>query len=327
VGLAQLENLTEEDQYREGEGDPRFQILSLDGGGFKGMFPAAVLACLEADLGISLLDHFDLITGTSTGGIIALGMGLGLPPERISDFYVERGPGIFKRRRWLAAQGLWRPKYPATPLQEALEEILGEAKLGDSKVPLVIPAYDLCTDDTYIFRTPHADRLRRDKRERMVDVALATAAAPTYLPAHRLRGLRLIDGGVWANNPTVVGITEAVGTFGRMLSEIRVFSLGTTRDTKTRNRRLDRGGLLPWARPAIDVVLRGQSLGSTSSAHHLVGPENLLRVDPVVPDKELRLDGVTPEQLRGRAESYSRKIAPRFEQRFLDHRARPYTPH
>ncbi len=78
----------------------RFQILSLDGGGIKGLFSAAVLASIEEDLGIRITDHFDLVTGTSTGGIIALGLGIGLRPREIVEFYVREGPRIFKKQDW-----------------------------------------------------------------------------------------------------------------------------------------------------------------------------------------------------------------------------------
>jgi len=304
----------------------RFQVLSLDGGGFKGMFAAVLLACLEADLGISVLDHFDLVAGTSTGGIIALGLGAGLTPAEIVDFYVERGPAIFAHARARTLRRVLRSKYRAQPLRRALEEIFHDATLGQSRVPLVIPAYDLCNDEVHLFRTPHAPRLRRDRRELMVDVALATSAAPTYLPAHQLRGLRLIDGGIWANNPTMVGIVEAITVFGYDLADIRVFSLGTTVDTIKRPDRLDRGGLLPWAGDAIPVALRGQSLVADNHAKLLLGAENVLRVDPQVPARELRLDGVNPERLRGRAEHCSRQISPTFQQRFVDHHPIPYTP-
>lgn len=77
----------------------RFQILSLDGGGIKGLFSAAVLAKIEEDLGVTVADHFDLITGTSTGGIIALGLGIGLHPREIVHFYVSQGPAIFRQMR------------------------------------------------------------------------------------------------------------------------------------------------------------------------------------------------------------------------------------
>jgi uncharacterized protein len=304
----------------------RFQILALDGGGYKGMFSAAVLECLEADLGITVRDHFDLIAGTSTGGIIALGLGAGVSPAEITSFYLEHGAEIFPGRISRAARRVFGSKYSPAPLRGALEQVLGERTLGDSGVPLVIPSYDLTNDEVYVFRTPHAPRLRRDHRELMVDVALATSAAPTFLPAHQLRGLRLIDGGVWANNPTMVAIAEAINTFGRGLDEIAVFSLGTTTETIYRRPRLDRGGLLAWSREAIDVVLRGQSLGARNGASLVLGSEKVIRVDPAVPAKVLRLDGVAPEQLRGRAEHVSRHVSPAFKQSFVPHRAPPYKP-
>lgn len=295
----------------------RFQVLALDGGGYKGMFASGVLACLEADLGIRVTDHFDLICGTSTGGIIALGLGAGLSPAQILDFYVTRGAEIFPRKRsWTH---LRRAKYDPSALNAALSEIFGERTLGDSVRPLAIPAYDLTNDDVYLFRTPHAPNLRRDHRERMVDVALATSAAPTYLPAHRLRGLRLIDGGMWANNPTMVGLVEAVRTFGRPLQDVAIFSVGTTTDLIHRPSKLDGGGLIAWRNDAISVVLAGQSVAAANHARLLLGRERFLRVDPPVPAKVLKLDGVTPDQLRGRAEHVSRHICGDFEARFLGH--------
>jgi predicted acylesterase/phospholipase RssA len=297
---------------------PGFRLLSLDGGGMKGIFAAAILACLEDDLGISVVDRFDLVAGTSTGGIIALGLGAGLRPREILDFYVSHGPAIFPRPRVRALRRLLRSKHRARPLRIALEEVLGERTLANSDVALAIPSYDLCNDDVHLFRTPHAPHLRRDGRELMVDVGLATTAAPTYLPAHPLRGLRLVDGGMWANNPTLVGIVEAVSTFGCQLADIRVFSLGTTLDTGTRPDRLDHGGLLPWASDAIDVVLRGQTITADNHAHLLLGKERMLRVDPSVAAGELSLDHLSVERLLGRAERWSRHIGQAFKQRFID---------
>ncbi len=304
----------------------RFQILALDGGGYKGMFAAALLERLEADLGISLIDHFDLITGTSTGGIIALGLGAGLSPSEITSFYVDHGDEIFPGKLQRSTRRIFASKFSPAPLRRALEQVLGERTLGESQIPLVVPSYDLTNDDVYVFRTPHAPRLRRDRHELMVDVALATSAAPTFLPAHELRGLRLIDGGVWANNPSMVGLVEALSSFGCAMSDIGVFSLGTTTDTAYRRPRLDRGGLLAWGREAFDIVLRGQNLAARNAATLMLGAEDVLRVDPAVPAKVLRLDGVDSQQLRGRAEHVSRHICPDFEKRFAQHRAPSYTP-
>jgi patatin-like phospholipase/acyl hydrolase len=105
---------------RRGDGR-RFQILSLDGGGLKGLFSAAVLAELENDLRVAIADSFDLIVGTSTGGLIALGLGAGLRPAELVDFYVDRGPQIFGGGRRVV-RNPWRAKYSATQLRQALED-------------------------------------------------------------------------------------------------------------------------------------------------------------------------------------------------------------
>lgn len=304
----------------------RFQILALDGGGYKGMFSAAVLARLEEDLRTSIVDHFDLVAGTSTGGIIALALGAGKTPREIVDFYAEHGPRIFSHRRRRAIRQLARSKYDVGPLRLALEGVLGDRCLWQSSVPLCVPSYDLRTDKVHLFRTPHSERLARDWREQMVDVALATSAAPTFLPAHRLRGLRLVDGGLWANNPAVVAIAEAVSEFKIDLSDIRVLSLGTTSDLGVRSKRLDRGGFAAWATCATTVILRGQSLAASNAAYHLIPRGQSLRIDPDVPDKLLRLDGVSPDELMGRAEQESRFISDEVRRIFLDHHAGYYTP-
>lgn len=303
----------------------RFQILSLDGGGYKGMFSAAVLAKLEQDLGLTVADHFDLVAGTSTGGIIALAMGAGLAAADVVEFYARHGHHIFNRRRLRGPRQLLRAKYSARPLQAALEDVFGERALGESRVRLIIPSYDLRSDKTYLFRTDHASHLERDWRERMVDVALATSAAPTFLPAHRLRGLRLVDGGVWANNPAAVALVEAVAFLGADVGGIRVFSLGTTSEVRHRPRRLDWGGLLPWARHSTDVILRAQALSASNFVRNLVGEANWLRLDPRVPDKVLRLDGVSIDELLGRAEDESREIQPAFKRLFVEHNGTRHT--
>lgn len=306
----------------------RFQILSLDGGGLRGMFSAAVLARLEEDLQLRITDHFDLIAGTSTGGIIALGLGLGLTPREIVEFYAEHGPRIFyDRSRMRGVRRLLHAKYHAEPLQDALTEMLGPRTFGESTKRLVITSYNLGEDDVYLFRTPHLAHLTRDWRELAVDVAMATAAAPTYLPVVRLGGIRLVDGGVWANNPAMVALTEAIGPLGVPLDAIRVFSLGTTIDVRHRHRRLDRGGLVPWASDAVEVLMRAQSNSVTKQVRHFLGDHGVLRIDPTVPAGLLALDRVDADDLVGRAAHASRIATPEFAHCFADHRAAPYTPH
>jgi patatin-like phospholipase/acyl hydrolase len=308
--------------------EDRFQVLALDGGGLRGIFSAAILAALEDDLQISVVDHFDLIAGTSTGGIIALGLGLGLRPRQILEFYAELGAQVFRSRPVLGpARQVVRAKYPPGPLRAALTGVFGDRTFGESAKRLVITSYNLGSDDVYLFRTAHHPRLRRDWRERAVDVAMATSAAPTYLPGFPLSGTRLVDGGLWANNPAMVAVVEAVGTCGIPLEGLSVFSLGTTVEARHRSRRLDRGGMLPWARAAVDVILRAQSISANNQVHHLLSPERLLRLNPVVPAGLFALDKVNVSDLVGMAAHTSRTASPRFADTFLDHRAAEFVPY
>lgn len=305
----------------------RFQILALDGGGFRGMFSAAVLARLEEDLGVRIADHFDLIAGTSTGGIIALGLGLGLSPQQILEFYTEHGPRIFRdRSRLRGLKHLMRAKYSAEPLRAALTEVFGERTFGESTKRLVITSYNVAADDVYLFRTPHLPGLKRDWREKAVNVALATSAAPTYLPGMPLDGARLVDGGIWANNPAMVALTEAVGPLSVPLDTIRVFSLGTTTDVRHRHRRLDRGGLLPWARDAVEVLMRAQSESAAKQVRHFVGKDDVLRLNPTVPTGALALDDVDTTTLSGWAGHVSRDVSPAVHRTFCDHLAPAFVP-
>src|SRR6202140_48322 len=163
----------------------RFRILSLDGGGIKGAFTAAVLAEWEKQTGRVIADHFDLIAGTSTGGIIALGLGLGLPATEILEFYQKEGPKIFPnitahQTLSLNLRHLWGPKYSAEPLRKALKGVFGDKRLKDSKCRLLIPAYDVVAGRVYLFKTRHDPRFIFDQDALAVEVALATAAAPTF---------------------------------------------------------------------------------------------------------------------------------------------------
>lgn len=304
----------------------RFQVLSLDGGGIKGLFSAVVLAKLEEDLGVNVVDHFDLIVGTSTGGIIALGLGAGLSPKEIVQFYVEHGPSIFRRPNCVAkSQWLWRRKYPHGPLKQALIECFGETKLSDSRRMLVIPSYNLDKDEVYLFKTPHHPRLNRDGKEPFWKVGLATSAAPTFFPScTEIDQIRLIDGGVWANNPTMVGVVESAGMLGRPLDSIVVLSIGTTSPVSNRPSRLEHGGLWQWKSAAIDIALRGQSHGVQGQAQHLLSRDRVVRLDPMVSDSLFALDKLNVERLLSEAAHESRKFSPTFAEKFVSHRAEPF---
>lgn len=317
----------------EKSSNPRkpFQILSLDGGGIKGLFSAAVLAAIEEDLKTEVTKHFDLITGTSTGGIIALGLGVGMRPREIVEFYLSNGPEVFRQaKRLRTIKKLFSRKFPSEPLVEALKRCFKDKLFGASEKRLVIPSYNIGEDDIYLFRTPHHERLRRDYKVPLWKVAQATSAAPTYFPCCRcIDNQRLIDGGVWANNPALVGIVEATGTLGVPLDSIRVFSIGTSDPVTSRPKRLDEGGILAWGLggDALDVIMRGQSIGVTNQITFLLGKDRVERLDPKVPHGELSLDGVhKSEDIVAKAAHYSRIAMPTINDKFMSHVAAKYKP-
>jgi patatin-like phospholipase/acyl hydrolase len=305
----------------------RFQILSLDGGGIKGLFSAAVLAFLEEDHGVSIKDHFDLIVGTSTGGIIALGLGLGLTPREIVHFYVEKGPYIFHEVKTSKIRQLYRTKFDVAPLESALKECFGDALLGASTKRLVIPSYNIGEDDVYLFKTPHHERLKRDYKVPVWKIALATGAAPTYFPSClEIDHIRLVDGGVWANNPTMVGIVEAISMLDVPLNAIRVLSLGTTNAVKGRPKSMDKGGIWQWKSEAVDVIMRGQSIGAFTQAQHLLGKDKVVRMDPKVPDGLFELDKLSEKELLAKAAHESRIFSPKFKEDFAKYKSSEFKP-
>ena len=269
--------------------------------------------------------------GTSTGGVIATALGAGMSPADVVDLYVSEMTTIFPGpRRLRAIRQLFHPKYRADGLKMVLRQLFGERILGESRVPLVIPSFDLGENHVYLFKTPHHERLKRDWQVPFWQVAAATCAAPTFFPAFSLPEdhIRLVDGGVWANNPAMVGVVEAVSMFGQPLESIRILSLGTTADPRTRKRKLDNGGLQQWARSpnVVNVLLTGQSAGAFAEVQHLIGRDNAYRLDPQAPAGLTGLDAADARDLKAKAAYHSRSFCPTFEFAFADHTATPYQP-
>ena len=201
------------------------RILCIDGGGIRGTFPAAFLAEIEQHLDNPVGSYFDLISGTSTGGIIAIALSLGHRASEIVNLYEQCGPEIFGDDRGTLLAAFSKPvrgirrifsnKYDSDALQHALREVLGDKRLGEARTRLVIPAWNPVAQSVYVYKTAHHTRLRTDYRSRAIDAALATSAALTYFPRHvTQRHVGLIDGGIWANNPSAIATVEAIAVFG-----------------------------------------------------------------------------------------------------------------
>jgi len=185
-----------------------FRILCLDGGGIKGVFTAAALARIEKQTQRKIVDHFDLICGTSTGGILAIGLAMGLSAAELLKFYQTRGPAIFpatsmvERSTGALRQFFFGPKLSHDVLKQELSAVLEARKFGEAKCRLVIPSYDAGGGRIYVFKTAHDSRFINDIDMPAVDVALATSAAPTYFTAASAqRDGKFVDGGIWANSP------------------------------------------------------------------------------------------------------------------------------
>jgi patatin-like phospholipase/acyl hydrolase len=182
--------------------DRPFRILSIDGGGICGILPAAILAEFESRFlnGESVGRHFDMVAGTSTGGIIALGLGHGKTAREIQDIYVERGGHIFPPagplgKLFRKARRIARYAYDSKALEEELLRIFGDTPFGAAQTRLCIPSFEGRHGEPWIFKTPHHPDYKKDRFERMVRVALATSAAPTFLKALPNNGYVMVDGG------------------------------------------------------------------------------------------------------------------------------------
>lgn len=253
-----------------------FRVLSIDGGGIRGIIPALVLADLEQRTGRRVADMFDLVAGTSTGGILALGLTVpgddGRPRYRAADlvgFYLDQGPRIFSRSLWRRITGLenlLEEKYPSEPIEEILQATLGDARLSDALTHVLVTSYEIERRQPQFFKSHRADEPGRDVR--MWQAARATSAAPTYFEPHRidLEGgtggyHSLVDGGVFANNPAMCAYVESQDhRFFEPDDDVLLLSLGTGELTRRIPHEDAVGwGLAQWAQPLLGVVFDGVS--------------------------------------------------------------------
>lgn len=264
-----------------------FQILALDGGGFRGMFEAVVLSIWEQQLGHPITDHFDLIVGTSTGGIIALGLAAGLPASDLVDFYRIDGKEIFPsvwspRRTFRGPLQYMLSKFGPGRLERALKARLPNVTMANLKKPVVITSFNLASGRHWFFKTPHFPDNLIDAHRPIWEVARATSAAPTYFPAFRSsRNELFIDGGLVANNPSLIGYFEVHVNFPAFKEDIKILNIGTEGgECPPHKWWLPRGGLLPWAKSAPGVLMQAQAVSTEALMGRLLGPDGWLRVKP-----------------------------------------------
>lgn len=248
-----------------------FKILSIDGGGIRGLYAAKALQQLERKCG-PLADTFDMICGTSTGGLIALGLSLGKSCDEISSFYLDRGNVLFPRKsRVRRAAGMLRQvltnSYSSRALMKEIKTFFGtDIQMADCKIPTCIFSYNVSRGQPIVFKSPHEyANYVRDGKFKIIDVALATASAPTYFRNHKINHDNLVDtyctdGGVWMNNPGLGGLLEAWDHFvgdGKPYDSVQILSVSTAPKPSGKQRR--GGGLLNWKGDLIGAAIKGQS--------------------------------------------------------------------
>jgi uncharacterized protein len=316
-----------------------FRILSIDGGGIRGVFPAALLARLEEHLELPIGRYFDLIAGTSTGGIIAIGLGLGLTARDILKLYVEEGPAIFDqqhgamenwvRQKLRGVAHLVVTKHSSEPLRRALEGVLGRRMLGESRTRLVIPAWHAMLERVYIYKTAHHPRLESDYKQPAIDAAMATAAAPTFLKPHMTESaIELVDGGVWAANPIGVAAVEAVGILGWPGDKLKILSIGTINEPGELPRLR---GKLPMVASVTRLFMAGQSHSALGTAKIITGDVHkrkaIWRIDQTAPEGRYALDNTARiSEMRDRAFAEAREQLPDLRLHFFGAPAAEFVP-
>jgi patatin-like phospholipase/acyl hydrolase len=306
-----------------------FQVLSLDGGGYRGLFTAELLAQWERQLGKPIASCFDLIVGTSTGGIIALGLAAGVPAAELVKFYEEDGRDIFPHQysAWRLASGTWHwiiRKFGRGALERALQRRLPAITLGELQKPVVVPAFNLEAGRHWYFKTPHFSGNILDRHRPLWEVARATSAAPTYFPAFRSSANELfIDGGLVANNPSMVGYFEVALNFPAWRDQIKILNIGTEGgECSLPKRRLSWGGLMLWAKQAPNVLMQAQAVATESLMLELLQADNWMRVKPEHGRDFAPLDIYAPKRYRGLAATQAARFYAEAYQKFFQHEAR-----
>lgn len=209
-----------------------FKILSIDGGGIRGVYPVHILHCIEDRLNMNLYESFDMIAGTSTGAILAAGVATTVPSADFVAMYKKHGAGIFKKKGFYfpgknMLQPLFSSIYDAQYLKTVLTDVFQEKKLGDIEKPLLLPATDIGNGCVHVLKSAYSKEFTRDNNVLIKDAVLASCSAPTYFDPHKLENYLLADGGLWANNPALAAVIDAQKRLGVNQADIQILTIGT----------------------------------------------------------------------------------------------------
>jgi patatin-like phospholipase/acyl hydrolase len=293
------------------------RILAVDGGGIRGIVPATMLVELQQRLARPLVECFDIVAGTSTGGLVASAVcapdgrgGARYTPAQILEFYERDCTQIFHRSLvWTVTSlgGMRRPKYPAAGIDAFLAARFGDLQLKDALRPLLLVSYDLARRAPWVFSSVlAAEEAGRNYYVR--DACRATTAAPTYFPAATVRSFagdsrELVDGGVCANDPALAAFVVADRLFPGRPALIVSFGTGNV-TAPIDGAAAQRWGVVGWAWHLLDLLTTGQSAMSEASLRKLVGVtardgSRYLRLQPDLPHDLGRMDDTSPQNVAG----------------------------
>lgn len=336
-----------------------FRILSLAGGGLRGAFAIGLLEEIEERCERPLWEYFDLIAGTSTGSITATALCAGLTARQMHEFYRRHSAQIFHPReayhprgalrliypavRWLLSKrGLnpdhfFRSRYCPHSLTAAMEQGFGDRTLRDAtKCRLVVPTVNLTDGVTVVLRTPHLPKDDPTLDWRLVDVVVASSSAPTYFPHKRMAdGKDYVDGGVWAIDPGVVALSEAVEITEECcrpadarfdLQEVSMLSIGTGQTTYSLAPPAGDAGMLYWSRHIANVMSVSQVQGAQLPLNIVLG-DRYVQVDFPLDDPTWTLDNVQmTNELFELGRRHGAELHDQLRDRFFAETQAPYVP-
>jgi patatin-like phospholipase/acyl hydrolase len=286
---------------------PSIKVLAIDGGGIRGIIPATILSEIQKRLTFDLFKVFDLIAGTSTGGIIALGIGTKCKnngpylPRELVDLYVQSGPEIFKKNLLTPERQVVMPKYSPDALQAALAQFFQDTEFQTALTPLLISSYDLQGQLPFFFKS---HRIAGDPtfNWKLTEIARATSAAPTFFPPfHLTRGDKdyaLVDGGVFVNNPSMAAYAEARSLYPDA-TQIILVSVGTgDRQDQITYAAAKDWGLLGWAKQITPVFMDSVSEAVDYELRALPGCTYYRLQVPHLQEASSDMDDVDPENLK-----------------------------
>ena len=321
------------------------KVLSIDGGGIKGIIPAKILKYIEDEIRVvkedyHLVESFNLIAGTSTGGIIALGLlspGKGGKPKFLADdllqLYVEKGNQIFDTdvfRQVVNPSGLFDELYSKENIEKLFKKYFDDIKLSELLKPCLIPSYNIFDRSATFFNTTDVLKGGEYHNYYVRDIARATSAAPTYFEPANIQSLGgdthypLVDGGVFANNPAMCALVEVCKALSKVrenymfdLKEITLISLGTGINTQTKKsfeyNDAKNWGKLKWASPIIDIMMSASSETIDYQLRQIFAntgnSENYVRIQPELKRASPNMDDTQPVNIDALLEDADAYIA------------------